>query len=566
MQLNRRNVLIGLGGIAAGSGALAGTGAFTSVTATRDATVNVAGDAGALLSIQAAGGSNSAEYVSTDASTGKVSIDLSSDDGGSGVNPDAVTEIDNLLTLTNQGSQSVGVWFADDSDAVTFRTSDTSIEGEENAVDLSPGNSVTVGLTVDTEGTGKGNGDSLLQTVTVHADREQPPAVNNQPQILTVAAGGSGDYTSIQNALAAAKTGEKPVSEIRVQDSSTYGPVDFTASGVTLRAASQESPTIQSTQGEYALRMAADGATVDGFQIDGTNGSGNQDAAVYFPPNVSNSQLLNNAITGPSGGLALKATGGQSNHLLENNNFEVASNVLQLVYINGATSVGNASTSVDFIGNTFSGTLAYGFGLEADDSVVRNNTFDVIVKSTTANNTRYATAEIWGDRVTVEDNDFTAELAEGGYEGELLINGNDSVVRNNTFQRVNSDPQRGNPTLFLNGGDGAVVEGNSLGEGPIAGDISGLAATIQNNTVENVIDQGIWLITDSSTSVTVEDNAVSNWDQNSSGSTQFKLTALPDMFNGQSFSSASALASQAFTDNGGIDEMEVPSGTTHQSS
>jgi hypothetical protein len=41
MDMNRRNVLIGMGGLAVGGGALLGSGAFTSVSAERDVEVNV---------------------------------------------------------------------------------------------------------------------------------------------------------------------------------------------------------------------------------------------------------------------------------------------------------------------------------------------------------------------------------------------------------------------------------------------------------------------------------------------------------------------------------------------
>jgi len=39
MDMNRRNVLIGMGGLAVGGGALLGSGAFTSVSAERDVEV-----------------------------------------------------------------------------------------------------------------------------------------------------------------------------------------------------------------------------------------------------------------------------------------------------------------------------------------------------------------------------------------------------------------------------------------------------------------------------------------------------------------------------------------------
>ena len=52
--MNRRNVLIGLGGLVAGGGALIGTGAFDTVEAERTVSVETAGDAAALLAFSPA--------------------------------------------------------------------------------------------------------------------------------------------------------------------------------------------------------------------------------------------------------------------------------------------------------------------------------------------------------------------------------------------------------------------------------------------------------------------------------------------------------------------------------
>jgi len=105
--MNRRKFLIGAGSLAAGSAAAMGTGAFTSVSANRTMEVQVSEDADALLAIEDIDGPNS-EYVDTSGNT--VSIDISSDEGGTGLNDDATTIIKDLLRITNQGTQNVYVW------------------------------------------------------------------------------------------------------------------------------------------------------------------------------------------------------------------------------------------------------------------------------------------------------------------------------------------------------------------------------------------------------------------------------------------------------------------------
>lgn len=112
---NRRNVLIGLGSLVAGGGALLGTGAFTTVTAERTVNVETAGDVNAFLGIEpfetdGEDSDNAAEYVDTSGDT--VVIDIT-DQGNGGVNEDAITALDRLLKVTNNGTQTVQVGFND---------------------------------------------------------------------------------------------------------------------------------------------------------------------------------------------------------------------------------------------------------------------------------------------------------------------------------------------------------------------------------------------------------------------------------------------------------------------
>jgi hypothetical protein len=108
---NRRKFLAGIGALASGSAAAVGTGAFTSVSANRSIAVDTAGDNNAFLAIEADNTENANEYVDT--SGGAVSLDFTNTNnsgypgGGSGVNENATTVFDDLLNITNQGTQTV---------------------------------------------------------------------------------------------------------------------------------------------------------------------------------------------------------------------------------------------------------------------------------------------------------------------------------------------------------------------------------------------------------------------------------------------------------------------------
>ncbi len=170
--MRRRRVLAALGTAAAGGSAILGTGAFTGVEADRSVEVEVVDDADALLAIAPSDGPNGAFVTGADA--GAATLDLSpSNDAvpGAGVNDDAVTELDDVFRLVNQGTQPVGVWIAAaGGSAVEFYRRDdpaTTLVGEDSAVCLGVGERVRVGVRVDTTDTST---DDLLDTMTVHGD------------------------------------------------------------------------------------------------------------------------------------------------------------------------------------------------------------------------------------------------------------------------------------------------------------------------------------------------------------------------------------------------------------
>jgi hypothetical protein len=106
MGLSRRNVLVGLGGLVAGGGALVGTGAFTTVQAERTVNVETAGDANAFLALDEVPNSANSEYIDTSGDT--IAIDITStQQGGQGLNQNAITTIRNIVRVTNNGTQGV---------------------------------------------------------------------------------------------------------------------------------------------------------------------------------------------------------------------------------------------------------------------------------------------------------------------------------------------------------------------------------------------------------------------------------------------------------------------------
>lgn len=170
--MSRRKLFLTLGGASAVGSAVLGTDAFSSVSADRAIEVNVVGDAKALLALEPASGANG-EYATLD-SGGTLEVDLSTANGD-GVNPDATTVVRDVFRVTNQGTQPVGVWIEHDAERVTFEVDGSPVESEDSSVIVGPGESTTVGLTVDASGASAG--ETLLEEMTVHASAgvENPP-------------------------------------------------------------------------------------------------------------------------------------------------------------------------------------------------------------------------------------------------------------------------------------------------------------------------------------------------------------------------------------------------------
>lgn len=163
MQLTRRNTIIGLGTLAAGAGVIGGSGAFDSVEANRSFEVNVSGDAGALLGLEAtnntiagtesggAGGNDIIYFEINESQTG----------GDAAVNENAVTEFFDAFSVTNNGSQDVNlsIELPSSVSGVAFilaserdDASPTDLTKQSHA--LTSGRSISVDLRIDTTSNG----------------------------------------------------------------------------------------------------------------------------------------------------------------------------------------------------------------------------------------------------------------------------------------------------------------------------------------------------------------------------------------------------------------------------
>jgi hypothetical protein len=198
MRLTRRNALIGLGTVAAGAGVVGGSGAFTSVTAERTVSVQTAGDASAALAlvpavtgtpVSSASNTPNAAYVSGGGSNGTTTINLDgSNSGTSGINKNANTVFEDLVTVVNNGTQEVtslelefssvpsAINSTSDTFGFTASTPDDSTEinfhevgsvsppvdilsDNSSSLSLTEGSVVNFGIVVDLLDGGNGNND-----------------------------------------------------------------------------------------------------------------------------------------------------------------------------------------------------------------------------------------------------------------------------------------------------------------------------------------------------------------------------------------------------------------------
>ncbi|RQG92975.1 hypothetical protein EA462_01810 [Natrarchaeobius halalkaliphilus] len=155
MRLTRRNAILGLGTLAAGTGAIAATGAFDTVEADREVSVEFSDDSDATLTMvpnpDREGNDNFGEGETLDVSQtdGEIQISLNR------INRNARVTFSDLVQFTNNGSQDItSLSFSLDQNEGSHGTLEVDPD-DENILedDLDVGDNVVgLGLVVDTLG------------------------------------------------------------------------------------------------------------------------------------------------------------------------------------------------------------------------------------------------------------------------------------------------------------------------------------------------------------------------------------------------------------------------------
>ncbi|WP_050032780.1 LamG domain-containing protein [Halorubrum halophilum] len=185
--MERRKFILAIGGIAS-TGAAVGSGAFTSVEATRDVSVSVADDTNAYLAMEPLDSPNGNQFASTDGDV--IALDFSqSGNNGSGLGTNSIYNFDKVFQIANQGTQGVYVWakFSSPTGDFDIGSPDTDIwlypngdpddklrDSEDDVLYLPTGSSVDIGVYVDTDDLDVDDDQEL--TMTVRADVNNPTA------------------------------------------------------------------------------------------------------------------------------------------------------------------------------------------------------------------------------------------------------------------------------------------------------------------------------------------------------------------------------------------------------
>ena len=520
--MERRKLLIGIGALGTGGAAAFGTEAFTSIEAERNVDVSVAGDSSAYLAFQALDSVNGNDYVTTE-SDDTISITLNGDGGagGSGVNQDAVTQIEDLFKVVNQGTQSTSVYFEDDSDAVTFRvtrSTDTStngsngqsLEGADNSVELDVGEQVVVGLTIDTLNNDV-NGD-LLDTVTVVADAgaSAPGQSTPAPQYVVDGSGSQPNtFATLSNALASSDVTDGSV--IGIEGSATFsesstvtvdqsvtitgfngmptidatgvssGPVmAVDAAGVTLR-----NFTIKT--GTNRININADDVTVDGLSTIFENN------AIYVASPADGVVVENSQFSLPSGveslGYGIRFEGATSNGVARNNFFSGITNSQSGEYGNGVIISG--ADGHEIVGNEFSGnSIGVNVGsvkpagqfTVSGNSFVQQTDFAVALNHDDSNSPNFAITDnqfdndavgilaLAGGSIDIGENDFANYADDAPYVTDSAGVLDLEAIANEQGNTFTPDAVAGNTNIAVVPDQGEVVNVDTLtyaGDGTI---------------------------------------------------------------------------------------------------
>jgi hypothetical protein len=324
--MRRRNLLLGLGTAAGGAGAV-GSGAFTSVSAQRDVAVSVADDTDAILRLEPGTGENADAFATV--TDGTVGLDFSSTDaGGTGLGRDSTYQFDDLLRVQNQGTQRVYVFAqlsggVSDDELYFYPGSDSTTrlrDGTDEVVPLDPGETVELGVVVDTEAL---DGDvTATATLTATADKPAESIQGGRGSVL-VSNSGNGDFETIQAAVDAIEAGDADATTVEI-DAGTFGgdgPIEVRdPNGLQFRGSGNGTDgTVVESQLRLSGGSPVDGVVVRNLRIAGVTGG----PALGIG---TGTQIVQNAIVD---GVTVVDNGGDGVDVNPARNFELRNSVIE---------------------------------------------------------------------------------------------------------------------------------------------------------------------------------------------------------------------------------------------
>ncbi len=229
-------------------------------------------------------------------------------------------------------------------------------------------------------------------------------------------------FSTIDDGLAAADPGAKVTARADFGDPFEEDVV-IDLDGITLQAEGDDVTLLGVATHSQAtvISVQADGVTVDGFDTGAAGGF-----ALRIASGVSGVTVANNILA--NDGNLVDTGDGVSDLVFEGNTFDTAAgdSLARHLYVNGDVSLSDASTGVEVVGNTFTGSIGPGVsvGLEASDCLVEDNTW------TPAFSMDYAAVELWKDGCTVAGNEIRG--ASGG--AGLIVNADTILDPGNLFE------------------------------------------------------------------------------------------------------------------------------------
>ncbi|WP_152420102.1 hypothetical protein [Halorubrum distributum] len=122
--MERRKFMIGVGALASGAAAATGTGAFSAMSAERNANINVVGDDRGITALR----SDTDSDVIRQAGNGELVIDFTADGSAGGVNVNSVYQIGSLTQPHNNGPEQKPFSRTPGDDAAFFVTNQDTVE------------------------------------------------------------------------------------------------------------------------------------------------------------------------------------------------------------------------------------------------------------------------------------------------------------------------------------------------------------------------------------------------------------------------------------------------------